>query len=125
MKLFIPAIGTKIKLTLDWTFTVHPEYRNHDLYELAAQKEIDDYLWDGSSHPAIQFTIPAGVTLSVDRIYIKKPSPDYNSVTFRIPKKCLGNPPHMKCLGNPPHLTGLRFWVKLDDANKIEGDIIP
>ena len=117
MKLFIPAIGDKIKLTTDWTFTVHPEYRNHALYEMAAKQQITDFLWEGvkSQYGPKQFTLPAGVTLAVDRIYIKKGSPDYNSVTFRIPKKGTDN---------PPHFAGLRFWVKLKDANTVEGDII-
>lgn len=117
MKLFIPAIGEKIKLTADWTFVVHPEYRNHSLYELANQAPVKDYLWSGanSQYGPKNFTLPAGITLVIDRIYIKKGAPDYNSVTFRIPKKGTDN---------PPHFTGLRFWVKLNDANKIECDVV-
>jgi len=118
MKMFIPAIGTRIKLTQPWTFTLHAEYRNASLYEVHKQAPLGD--WWGHSYSSspkdgpVQFTIPAGITILVDRIYIKKPTPEYNSVTFRIPKKC----------GNPPHIEGCRFWVKLDDANKVEGDVI-
>jgi hypothetical protein len=115
MKLFIPAIGTKIKLTADWTFMVHPEYRNRAVYEMVHGSHIPEFLWGGNTKYAPKpFTLPAGVIVTIDRIYIKKPSPDYNSVTFRIHKKDI----------NPPEFRGLRFWVKLDDANKIEGDIV-
>ena len=116
MKLFIPNIGTKIQLTSDWLFTLHPEYRNHTLYEMAIGKPVVGYLWGGNpDYKPVPFTLPAGIVLSVDRIYIKKPSPEYNSMTFRILKKCIHN---------PPHFAGQRFWVKLDDANNIEGNVI-
>ena len=45
--------------------------------------------------------------LSVDRIFIRNGMPDYDSVTFRI----RSHPEQKKLKG--------RFWVKLDDANKI------
>jgi len=120
MKLFIPAIGTKIKLTMPWTFTLNREYRNESLYRFHCMSVGDtpeeNWAWDWNSSKtgAIQFTMPSGITLIIDRIYIKKPSPQYNSVTFRIPKK----------YGNPPRIEGCRFWVKLNDANNVEGDIV-
>lgn len=48
----------------------------------------------------LNYTIPKDSILSVDRIYIRKGSRSFDSVTFRWNKN--------------------RFWVKLDDANKIE-----
>lgn len=120
MKLFIPKIGTKIKLTVPWTFTLNPEYRNQSLYNfhcMAIGDTPDTNWWSCWTTPKngpIQFTMPIDITLTIDRIYIKKSSPEFNSVTFRIPKK----------YGNPPRLERCRFWVKLDDANNVEGDIV-
>lgn len=53
-------------------------------------------------------TIFAGTTLSVDRIYIRKGSSEYSSLSFFIqysPKKTYKKKP--------------RFWAKLADCNKI------
>lgn len=34
MKLYIPEIGDHLRLTADWTFNLHNEYRNRSLWEL-------------------------------------------------------------------------------------------
>jgi hypothetical protein len=71
----------------------------------------------------ISITIPAGTTLAVDRIYIRKGASDYSSITFYA--KNLGEvtmPGSRWSWGNPKSkkVKAQRFWAKLDDCNQIE-----
>lgn len=54
-------------------------------------------------------TLKKGTILTIDRIYIRKGAKDYDSISFRINKS---NEPRFK-------KKGIRFWVKLDEANNI------
>lgn len=102
MKLLIPEIGTKLKLIEDWTFLLQSEYRNEKLFK---KLELDM----NKSKTRI-VTIPKDTIMTVDRIYIKKGSNSYSSLTFNIPKK-----------ENKKHpLGGSRFWASLTDVNQIE-----
>lgn len=106
MNLFIPEIGTKLKLTASWTFVLCGESRNAKLFQLLGKTM--------SYRCNEVVTIPEGTTLSVDRIYIRKGVSNYSSVTFTIPKDV-----------NKKHpLAGSRFWAKLSDANKIEFELL-
>ena len=80
-----------------WSQKMYDEWRvKFDVYQKAARekhtKTIDVYITEGC-------------TLTVDRIYIRKGAPEYDSVSFfvegLVPKK-------------------IRFWAKLDDCNNIE-----
>lgn len=162
MKLFIPTIGTKLKLTADWNFEVKEEYRNTKFLDAigwtenmtakgrsrsrvqkidasqlplelvrdhgAPRLDIEEVKnWSGEiAHTVHDYyfpmTLPAGTVLSVDRIYIRKGVGDFDSITFLItdcpdkrfaPKKARGFLPG-----------GCRFWVKLDEANRIECDVV-
>jgi len=53
--------------------------------------------------------LPAGTTLHVDRIYIRKGLNEYSSITFRVDKF--------------PEKKNHRFWAKLSDTRNIEGTI--
>lgn len=65
-------------------------------------------------------TLPADTHLIVDRIYIRKGSEDFDSVTFVIPKadKAFGQ------IRIDKKNTSVRFWAKLDDVNNIEFDLV-
>lgn len=104
------------------------EYKNTPIYDKLASlgklhmegAEIPSFSWSWTSFGArivdeykrgfrlsskisevyLDYTIPGESILTVDRIYIRKGSPDFDSVTFRWNKN--------------------RFWVKLDDANNME-----
>lgn len=120
MKLFIPELGTKIKLTEHWTFKLYAEERNFSLFK---QKELEDIkkasqkAWQSDFWWKAQLkvhedwakihSLEEGTVLVVDRIYIRKGAKNFSSLSFKIPgqKK--------------------RFWVKLNDVNNIECDIIP
>lgn len=101
-QMFIPPLGSVIKLSKPWVFTLHREHRNWSLFEHFKFPT-------GYNDPNNQIvTLPFGAELKIDRIYIKKSAPSYNSVTFSWMKESI------------PLKRNLRFWAKLDEVNKIE-----
>jgi hypothetical protein len=149
-KLYIPPLGTLLVLAEDWTFKLQLEYRNKDLVLAEAEvpkKSVSRYFLDmekvlsesgvavlherplsaeeleqsyvsfratrSRAVPYIEVTLPKGTQLKVDRIYIRQGAEAFNSVTFRTTKQS----PNKKYASK-------RFWVKLQDANRIVADII-
>ena len=100
-RMFIPPLGTIVTLAADWTFILHREHRNKDLFVAAGFPNPHDIFCNG---PTKQFTITAGTALRIERIYIRQGNTGFDSVTFRI----------MGSKGKP------RFWAKLSDVNNIE-----
>lgn len=107
--LHIPSIGETITLAAPWTFKVHEEPRNISLI-----KQVDpSYTGRGYGTSGVYgpercnkswvATLPEGLELKVDRIYIRNGRSDFNSVTFR-------------CSLNGK---SVRFWAKLNDVNRI------
>lgn len=97
---------------------------------------VDQWLWNGQKDPTPQdrytrfdvvassaCTLPKGITLTVDRIYIRNGAKDFSSISFRLnidPKKPL------KFVGTDIVIPkGIRFWAKLDECNNIEFDPLP
>lgn len=118
MRLLIPEIGTLLTLEEDWTFRLHHECRNEKLITQLAL--IDDpflnrfpHFTEHSNRPRKywEVTIGKGSGLKVDRIYIRKGASDYSSVTFNLHGGKGVN------LVNPKLKP--RFWVKLEDVNKM------
>lgn len=111
MRLFIPTIGTPLRLLADWSFTLYDEYRNESVYNPLSSTQKKGWSNDRDS---IVVTLPKGTLLTVDRIYIRKGSDDmggYDSVTFNIRET------------SHPQLKGvkrMRFWCKLPDVNQME-----
>src|SRR3990167_4414557 len=88
MKMYIPNLGDSIILSREWMFTLHEEYRNFDFCNRVANKMEDrtrKYVMTNSK--LLRVRLPADTELVIDRIYIRKGSEDFNSVTFRI-KSC-------------------------------------
>lgn len=188
MQLYVPEIGDEIRLTNDWTFELHAEYRNEQLAGLfgyyihmsllvnesivpkirpvdykidypdlkdprfrkhfgeidrnAYYKECDEarnscpeyvkYQADSTEWydnikkhgtPTVSVTLPAGTLLKIDRIYIRKGSSDFSSITFYA--KGLGE---VMVSSNRWTVNSLkttkrkaqRFWAKLADCNQIQ-----
>ncbi len=107
MKLYIPEINDLLRLSQPWQFPLHYESRNTTLLQLSGQCNAG---WNGysSNLSPINFELPVDTLLVVDRIYIRKGSSDYSSLTFRI-KAC-----------SIKEYVGKRFWAKLKDCNTIE-----
>lgn len=71
----------------------------------------------------ITITLPVGTVLAVDRIYIRKGSSDYSSITFYA--KGLGESEVKNRWSNRvTKWKAQRFWAKLSDCNKIEFELI-
>lgn len=61
----------------------------------------------------LKVTLPKGIALKIDRIYIRNGVQAFDSVTFRIPKNC----PEKR-------FRSVRFWAKLSDVNNIVYDAL-
>lgn len=110
MNLYVPEIGDCLKLTADWTFGLHHDYRNRPLAE-HFNLRIGRY-----DDPPLSVTIPAGTVLKVDRIYIRKGNQEFSSITFYS----IGIGQGSGGFGRPK---SARFFAKLSDCNKIEFEI--
>ena len=118
MKLFIPPLGTKLFLLSPWTFSLHYENRNRALWDLLfapPSMERCPTVWRSSYRETRLVTLDPGAELKVDRIYIRKGSTGYDSVTFR-------GHVHGPTKSGPVH--HVRFWVSLEDANKMDVKVI-
>jgi hypothetical protein len=102
MRIFIPTIGTHLKLTSDWKFLLHREYRNNDLWEalgLPVPKTVD---WRYSnSNVTEEVILPKGTVLCVDRIYIRKNAEDFDSISFTIKEHNLQLQPNVRIEREP------------------------
>lgn len=108
-KIFIPTIGTELTLTKDWDFSLIKDYRNKAIFDLYNVPYNDNaYYTRGQQFGRV--ILPAGTVLKVDRIYIRKGSPDYDSLSFYIVKSPVLQNKKGKC----------RFFAKLIDVNQIE-----
>jgi hypothetical protein len=106
---------------LDEFTSKNPEYvKWHNDYRIFKQ-EVKKVI-----KPHIQVTIPKGCELIVDRVYIRKGSSDFSSLTFLV--KGLGELDlsqwplnSLAIVRGVKHKTStFRFWAKLDDVNNIE-----
>jgi hypothetical protein len=110
MELFIPEIGTILKLEQDWQFTLYSEYRNNLHIKLNITRDTQ------------VVELPKGTLVKMDRIYVKKGNSQFSSITFSIPtvrsKADKLNYPHNVKLG------GGKFWVKLHECNGINFSLL-
>ena len=127
MRLKIPTIGDTIKLVSPWSFVLHEEQRNFTLIshlfpeENVRKSDVTYYWWEGKKMKNRNATLPSGLELAFDRIYLAKVNTaysggtvkDYHSVTFVIKKNSILN-----------NNKQIRFWVKLEDANRIECEFL-
>lgn len=125
MNLFVPRIGTIITLVAPWQFDLYNEERNATLMTHLGDTRATKSRWALYDDTDIAAQVlPVGTRLKIDRIYIRKGKDLelFNSMTFTLPDVRVDQP--MFDWGGKP--TGktrksvVRFWVKLDDANRIE-----
>jgi hypothetical protein len=83
------------------------------LWDLKAAVPIDQIRWQHRRGQLCDVTLSADDILTVDRIFIRKGSEHYDSVTFRAEIQHVGV------------YRKVRFWVKLEDANRIVYEVIP
>jgi len=107
MKLQIPDIGDKLTLQTTWSFTLHCERRNVDLWYMFTNEAFN---WQGTNKTT-KVSLPKNTVLIVDRVYIRKGLKDFSSLSFRI-ESC-----PLKFLDPNKKLNKKRFWAKLVDVN--------
>jgi hypothetical protein len=117
MKLWIPKCGDALVLDEDWTFTLHGEYRNADVWKVIedersfqrAKRNFYQTEKDGMRplKKTLDVTFPKGVELVVDRVYIRQQGDEFASVTFIVKDH-----PNFDFVGG-------RFWAKLDQVNEV------
>ena len=104
MNLFIPDIGTLLKLEEDWQITLYNERRNFSLFKMLKLP-----------YKSTVIDLPKGLIIKVDRVYIRKGLSQYSSLTFTVPK------PKTKKekLDMPVNVewATAKFWVKLHECN--------
>jgi len=97
---------------------LYRERRNFDLWKELVDPDVESR-WKLYSYRreevenAVGIILPIQTILKVDRIYIRKGLPDFNSITFWLEESPLLKIKKKK-----------RFWTKLADANKIECEIL-
>ncbi len=132
-QLYIPSVGDEIRLTEDWHFGLINEDRNSSLMEFT--KDPREVEWQSQKQTSCPCMIPAGEVLKIDRIYIRKGKEEYDSITFMWKNKRTQRREKERTITSWPNGFGgptsstvvidkiparpIRFWVKLDDANKI------
>lgn len=114
MKMFIPALKTKLQVTKDWHISLFCERRNKTLWDHAAEGRVpmDQIPWQHRPGQMALVIVPEGSCLSVERIFIRKDQEGYNSVTLR------GWVEHNGVSKN------VRFWVVLDTFNNMHAEVI-
>lgn len=136
MKLFIPTIGSRLKIIAPWTFRLYTEYRNSGFGQLAGLADKDGSWHCGGARycapkVAAWVTILPGSLLTVNRVYIRRGLHNFDSLTFYL--KPDGRRPReleVRTLKSEPrHVTvtskaGMRFWAKLADINSLEVEVI-
>jgi hypothetical protein len=126
MNLFIPDIGTLLKLEQDWTFTLYSERRTESLMRIFSQETIPTDAQLNWNLQTIRQTLyknqvvelPRGLVIKVDRVYIRKGLSQFSSITFTVPK-----PKTKKEKEEMPHnvnFASCKFWVKLHECNGVQ-----
>ena len=133
-KLYIPSIGDTITLTKPWAFQLTYEWRNKSLWEHLGKEKREDFNWRKPRNP-LPVTLPKGTKLKLDRIYIRKGRKPYDSISFNLvgaktERRTVtttiniytggyNQPPLFRPHSYKTSAQQVRFWVKLEDANKI------
>jgi|AACY02.16.fsa_nt_gi hypothetical protein len=113
MRIFIPTIGMVLTLAEDWVFPLHEERRN---FEFSKKFRLGYDAWPRGEPRADQITPPAGTTLKIDRIYIRKGGADmkkFDSVSFWC------NTHVTSAQAKKEKLKKGRFWANLEDVNRM------
>lgn len=113
MQMFIPALGVKLRLTKDAEISLMAEKRNERLWDLHhAPPSIEAIPMEHRRFNTRLTPLFAGDEFSIERIFIRKDQEGFNSVTVK------GYTQHYGVM------RFVRFWMFLDDFNKLEAEVI-
>lgn len=141
---FMPTIGAQFRLEADLETRLFAEHRNSSLFKALGLIEertftrpfhtgthtwttevmkvdpatlpFPDEPWRGGGNHPVQ--LPAGTVLQVDRIYLRKGSEDFDSLTFLLvdsPDERLKPWKKIKTGASASFKGAVRFWLKLRD----------
>ena len=113
MQMFIPPLGTKIRLLEDIYVSLMAEIRNRKLWDLHHSPPTVEEIPYRHRRFNVQLT-PLFIddTYIIDRIYIRNGAEGYDSVTLRGQHKVRGV------------YHNVRFWIPLHDFNKLNVEVI-
>ncbi len=101
MLMYIPKVGDEIIISKNIEVSIQNEYRNEKLLKLL---NLHDFL--------NMFILKENTHLKIERVFVRAgDSSDFDSVTFKILKS------------DNSDLVGSRFWLNLDDVNRIEFEL--
>ena len=84
MKLFIPRLGTRLRLLDNWGFCLLCENRNKSLWDLVTNfAKMDNIPLLHRRGQSASVLLTKGDELTVDRIFIRAGSEKFDSVTFK------------------------------------------
>lgn len=144
MKFYLPTIGTKIRITAPWKFTLYGEYRNQEfgkiiglynnnvwmLNTLQANEDQSSYWRRFTVLPVAIITLSENTDLTVSRIYVRNGAKEFDSITFwgkgikGVSCFELGTEVHPNTSLVFPKPVSFRFWAKLNEVNGTEFDVI-
>lgn len=116
-----------MRLTEDWNFTLHPGSRNLSLYKQVSPENVEEGRYGNLTikgsyrseserdKKKVQASLPSGSILMIDRVYVRQGKSEYSSITFQLKKTSRDDIDVEDAKGKK----FVRFWVKLDDANKV------
>lgn len=116
-----------------WVPLSHPKMRPN-VYNNEHSDEYKQYWIDYHKHreecdrisqQSIPITLKKGTILSVDRVYIRKGSSDFSSITFYAKNigEMIFDGSNIWGKKKPKKIKAFRFWAKLSDCNEIEFSI--
>lgn len=82
MKIWLPKCGDAVRLTKDWSFQLHEEYRNSEVWRLQSGSAMGCQYRPVLNK--ISCMMPCGTELVFDRLYVRQDNDAYASVTFVI-----------------------------------------
>ena len=125
MNMFIPEIGTSLKLEEDWSVISYNIDYNSVRSELIDGGFIEEVKHVDTNHTKYYtFTLPKGTRLTVKKIELKRGKSNTNGITFYVPKtkqvlKKIGSLQFKVLL---PDLEDMNF--ELEECNQITLDYV-
>jgi len=133
LRIFIPQIGQKLRLTSEFAFTVEPYHYNYAIYNTALPPTANEHrnaiysdihnglimVTDTPNYrvlPPLRVVLPPGLVLKVLSVKVLRPHRGrrYDKVCFQIMKRGCAL----------PDLAGLRFQVAVDEVNRMETELV-
>ena len=128
MKLFIPPIGSRLRLLDDWGFDLRHNYRNEAAF--IAFGLVMKPMWGNPKPDPEKVGLREGTLLEITKVEIQR---NWQSISFRLLEspdpKIIDNVARGKaCLANrwnTVHIPSVRFRASLENVNRMEFEIEP